>query len=82
MHEPARKSLVDILGVHIEYRDRQTFGHAVSGTVTLSGRLIPVFKSTWKNRGGTEYRSDEFKDPAYAMLWAGRPTRQLAFGAY
>lgn len=82
VREPARRSLVEVLGVHVEHRDRQqVFGQAVSGTVVLSGRLIPIFKSTWRNRGGPEYRSDKFRDPTYAMLWAGRPTRELAFGA-
>lgn len=50
VREPTRKSLVDVLGVHIEYRDRQTFGQAVSDTLALSGRIIPIFKSTWREK--------------------------------
>lgn len=44
----------------------------------LSGRLIPAFKLTWKERGALEYRPDKFKDHTYGMLWAGRTTRKLA----
>lgn len=79
--EPSRRSLVEVLGVHVEYRDRQVFGQVASGTLVLSGGLIPIFKPALRNRVVPEYRPDKFKDPTYAILWAGLPTRELASGA-
>lgn len=79
VHEPSCKSPAEVLGIHIEYRDRQIFDQAVSSAVPLSGRLIPALKLTWKERGAQEYRPDKFKDHTYGILWTGRTTRKLAF---